>query len=222
LPGRFGSVRFTVGGIWRAPDGVGRSVTMTDVQFLSLTGPRPPNWVLLEPVAGTTPAALARHLRDNPLGAGLKILDPDEQGANYSREFASFLDPFWALQRAMLLTAFVATLSTLLLAAAQRRREHGLLGAIGMPPGDLARMTITEGGLIGLAATVLGGVNGLLLLTAFTWASPVTTGLPLPLHVSLVPLFVAGVIATLITVAGSAIPAWRISRIDPAAVLRYE
>ena len=190
--------------------------------MFALTGPQPPNWILLTPVEGLSPVALAERVRRSPAGEGLIVYDPDQQGAEYAREFASFLNPFWALQRGLLVTAFVATLSTLLLAALQRRREHGLLGAIGMPPRDLARMTITEGGLVGLAATILGTFGGLLMLVAFTWASPITTGLPLDLRPDLMPLLTAGVIATLLTIAGSAFPAWHVSHVDPVTVLRYE
>ena len=222
VPGRSGPVTFSVGGIWAAPDGVGRSITMTDQQLFAVTGRQPPNWVLLVPESGRSATALAAELRRDPSTRNLVVLDPAEQAANYARDFVSFMDLFWALQRGLLVTAFVATLSTLLLSALQRRREHGLLGAIGMPPADLARMTVTEGALVGLAATILGGLGGLLMLVMFTWQSAVTTGLELGLHPDLTPLLVAGLVATLVTIAGSAFPAWRVSRIDPVSALRYE
>jgi ABC-type antimicrobial peptide transport system permease subunit len=49
----------------------------------------------------------------------------------------------------------------------------------------------------------------------------VLTGLPISISppLSVVPL--AGLVATVIAMAGAAFPAWRTSRIDPAVALRY-
>jgi ABC-type antimicrobial peptide transport system permease subunit len=91
-----------------------------------------------------------------------------------------------------------------------------------MPPTDLARMTLVEAGLLGLTATVLGGAAAQLTLLCVTWASSTATGLPLPYQPQLAVVLVAGVAATLITVAGAAVPAYRTSRLDPALALREE
>jgi lipoprotein-releasing system permease protein len=122
----------------------------------------------------------------------------------------------------MLVVAFIATASTLLLAGVKRRAEHGLLAAVGMPPGDLGRMVLVEAGLFGVLGTMCGFVAGLLGLVTFSIASTSMTGLTIPFHLDLTPLLVYGLIATAFVLAGAALPAWRTSRLDPVMALRYE
>ncbi len=222
VPGRHGGVRLTVGGIWAAPDQLGKSITLPAELFKRIESPRPPNWVLLVPTPGVTTSQLAEQVRSTPFGQRLYILDPDELAAEYAHEFRTFLTPFWILARGLLLVAFIATLSTLLLAGIQRRREHGLLAAVGMPPRDLGRMVLTEAGLIGLAGTLLGGLGSLASLLAFVYAAPTLTGLGVSYRVDPTPLLVYGTLATICVLAGATIPAWRTSRLEPVTALRYE
>ena len=60
------------------------------------------------------------------------------------------------LQRALLLMAFVAVLSTLLLVGIQRQRQLGLLAAVGMAPREIAGMVLAEAAMVGVCAVVLG------------------------------------------------------------------
>jgi putative ABC transport system permease protein len=222
VPGRSGPVELTVGGIWANPDTVGRSITLSEEQLFAIAGPQPPTGVLLVPEAGTSPTELARAVRAHPMATGLVVLDPTELGESFAGDFRSFLGPFWVLQRGLLAVTFVATTSTLLLAGIQRRREHGLLAAVGMPPGDLARMTVAEAGLVSLAATVLGAAAGVLSLLTFSWASGTLTGMAIGFQPMLGPVLVYGAIATTVALAAGAVPAWRTSRLDPVSALRFE
>ena len=120
------------------------------------------------------------------------------------------------------MVAFIATASTLLLAGVKRRAEHGLLAAVGMPPGDLGRMVLVEAGLFGVLGTICGFVGGLVGLATFSLASTSLTGLTIPFQLNLMPLLVYGTIATAFVLAGAALPAWRTSRLDPVVALRYE
>jgi lipoprotein-releasing system permease protein len=108
------------------------------------------------------------------------------------------------------------------LAAVKRRAEHGLLAAVGMPPGDLGRMVLVEAGLFGLLGTLNGLIGGLLSLAAFSLASATLTGLDIPFTVSITALIGYGLLATALVLAGAALPAWRTSKLDPVIALRYE
>jgi hypothetical protein len=220
IAGRYGMVTMRVGGIWASPSGVGLGILTTVEQLRTITGPRPSDRLNLVPKDGMTPAELARQVRDARLDPRLNVLAPDALGADYSREFQSFLSPFWALQRGTLVVALVATASTLLLTGIQRRREQGMLAAVGMPPIDLARMTLVEAGLLGVTATVVGGLTSQLTLLCITWASSSATGLGLPFQPQLAVVLIAGAAATLVTLVGAALPAYRTSRLDPALALR--
>lgn len=222
VPGRRGDVTLTVGGIWAAPDYLGRSITLPLPLFHRIAGERPATVVLLVPRAGTRPDELAARVRAAGLDDRLLAYAPDELATELAQDFRTFLAPFWVLQRGLLGVSFMATVSTLLLAAIQRRREHGLLAALGMPPGDLGRMVLAEAGMIGLAGTALGGLAGASTLRLFSFAAPVVTGLTIPYRFDPAPLAIYGVLATACVLAGAALPAWRTSRLDPVVALRYE
>ncbi|MEY2422232.1 MAG: putative transport system permease protein [Acidimicrobiaceae bacterium] len=222
LPGRFGIVPLTVGGIWADPDSLGHGIYASKAVFERVVGARPVGRVLLVPEPGLSPSALAETVRAARIAPNLKVFDPDQVAESFASDFRVFLAPFWLLARGLLVVAFIATASTLLLAGVKRRAEHGLLAAVGMPPGDLGRMVLVEAGLFGLIGTICGFIGGLIGLATFSLASTSLTGLTIPFRVSFGPLFLYGFIATVCVLAGAALPAWRTSRLDPVVALRYE
>ncbi|MEY2403178.1 MAG: putative transport system permease protein [Acidimicrobiaceae bacterium] len=222
IDGRFGKVTLVVGGIWGSPDNLGRNITVSSELRDRLIGPRPPSSLLLVPASGVSMTQLADTVRGAHLADNLKVWDNDQLSAEYTESFKGFLTPFWLLARGLLVVAFIATASTLLLAAVKRRAEHGLLAAVGMPPGDLGRMVLVEAGLFGLLGTLNGLIGGLLSLAAFSLASATLTGLDIPFTVSITALIGYGLLATALVLAGAALPAWRTSKLDPVIALRYE
>ncbi|HEY2815367.1 MAG TPA: ABC transporter permease [Acidimicrobiales bacterium] len=222
VPGRFGPVPMVVGGIWDSPDNLGRSITMAASLRDQLIGPRPASGLLVTPGPGATVEQLESTIKDAHLADNLKVWNSEELAAAYTDSYKAFLDPFWLLARGLLVVAFIATTSTLLLAAVKRRSEHGLLAAVGMPPGDLGRMVLVEAGLFGVLGTFSGFVGGIIGLAGFCFASQILTGLSIPFSLHFGPLFLYGALATLCVLAGAALPAWRTSQLDPVVALRYE
>ena len=222
VPGSTGMVELTVGGIWGAPDGLGANIGMDAEQFEAVAGDRPASYFLLQPAPGVSVSELASRVQAAGIRSDLQILTPDALGAVLADEFGSFTSPFRALQRGLLVVAFTATASTMLLTGVQRRREHALLGAVGMAPRSLGMMTLVEAAVIGAIATVTGTLAGYVGTAGFAWASGVLTGLRIGIHLVVVPALVAGAAVTAVALVGAALPAWRTSRIDPAMALRYE
>jgi len=220
IPGRYGDVTFTVGGIWSAPNGLGRGITATATMMRTVTGPRPPERLQVVPVDGVSATELAARIRDADLDPRLIVMDPDELADDYSDEFTSLASPFWAMQRGILAVALIATASTLLLAAIQRRRELAILAALGMAPADLARSTLIETLLLGLAATLTAALGAQAGLACFTWSSELTTSLVIPYQPRLGGYIVAALMATFVALIGAALPAWRANRADPILALR--
>ncbi|KHD72245.1 permease [Actinoplanes utahensis] len=118
-------------------------------------------------------------------------------------------------------TVFVVS-STCALSAAQRRRELGLLRAIGATPGQVRRLMYTETALIALFAGLLGAPAGA--AAAPLLAEPmVGTGLePAGFAVTSQPTALAGAIllGLVVALAGVAAAARRASRIPPLDALR--
>lgn len=107
--------------------------------------------------------------------------------------------------------------SVLAVSVVQRTREIGILRAMGSPRGQILRVFLLQGGLLGLFGSACGGGVGWLLVQVFNTLGP---GLfPIPIEGSLIPL--AMLIATLTGVLAAALPARRAARYDPAVAIRY-
>jgi putative ABC transport system permease protein len=222
FPAVSGPVSLTVGGIWASPSGTGRSLGVSHDEFDRLVGPRPPMLVQLVPEDGVSTAELASRVRAAGFGRHVRILTPDELADLLASEYRAFAEPFRALQLGLLAVAFTATASTLLLVAVQRRREHALLAAMGLPPRGLGAMALVEVLILAVIAIATGALAGLLGAVTFAWASAVLTGLAFPAPLTLSPLPAAAGIVLLVAGAATALPALRFSRINPAIALREE
>ena len=88
--------------------------------------------------------------------------------------------------------------------------------------GGLGRMVLTEAGIVGIAASILGTIAGIATYVAMIWVSPLLTGLSAPFRFDLVAPLVYGGAGLVFVLVGAALPAWRTARLDPAVALRYE
>lgn len=107
--------------------------------------------------------------------------------------------------------------SVLAVSVVQRTREIGILRAMGSPRGQILRVFLLQGGLLGMIGSGVGGAVGWGLVQVFNIFGP---GLFwVPVEPALVP--VAMLIATLAGVLAAAVPARRAARYDPAVAIRY-
>jgi len=222
LPGRTGIRTVTVGAIWGDPDNTGMSISIPHSTFVDLYGDRPASGVRVTPVAGVTAEELDAAIEAAALDPDLRSLRNDEFNEEIKESISSFVTPFWALQRGMLVVSLIAVTSTLLLTGIQRRREHGLLLAVGMAPGSLSRMVLVEAGVIGIVGTIAGTVAGGVTYVAMILVSPLFTGLSAPFGFDTTAPLVFGGIGLVFVLLGAALPAWRTARLDPGVALRYE
>jgi putative ABC transport system permease protein len=211
-----------VGGVWADGRFNGKIVDMPMWLFHKLYGARSPDTVGLIAAAGITPVQLAVTLRAAKLDPALQVDTPAERVARLSRAIGHQLAPFDALQRSLLSVSFVAVLSTLLLVGAQRRRELGILAAVGMTPGQLAVMTLTEGAAIGLISVFLSAFGAVAMEIALFLVMPIIIGLHAPLRFDFTSLLVWAPIEVLVVAAAAALPAQRNSRLEVIPALRYE
>ncbi|HEX5945536.1 MAG TPA: FtsX-like permease family protein, partial [Acidimicrobiales bacterium] len=191
----------------------------------------PPRSVMIEPAPGTSIAELERAVLgavDDAAASGLisdtdvRVLTPADIAAESVDGVSRELAPFWTLQRALMAVSFVAVLSTLLLVGMQRRREMGVLGAVGMEPGVLARMVLAEAGLVGLLGVALTATGGFVMLWALNRVAPLLIGWANPLAPDWWSLLVWGVVSTLVAVVAAAWPARRAAHTEIVPALQHE
>jgi putative ABC transport system permease protein len=217
-----GYVSVPVMGVWQDGDFGGRKVHMSMALLERLYGPQPPTSVIVRTADGVTPAELARTIREARLHPDLQVETPRELARTSADDINNLLSPLWVIQRALLLVAFIAVLSTLLLVGAQRRRELGLLAAVGMRPGELSRMVMAEAGTLGVAGSVLALLAGLGICLALQFVIPIVVGFKGSLRFEFPAFPIYAALAMVVVLAASAWPAWRTSRVEVLDAIRYE
>jgi len=205
--------------------GFGGFNVVLDWDHLSrLYGERPPAFIVVEPAAGVTEEELAATLdaAAPSIDPELQVLTTEELIDEIAISIDTQMAPFRAMRTALQVVAFVAVLSTLLLAGYQRRREHGVLAAVGARPPDLGRVVLGQAGIVGAAAVVCGAVLGPILLWSMMQVIPIVVGQRNPFDPDWTALVGASLTGVLVAVVGGLWPAWRAGRVEVLEALRYE
>jgi putative ABC transport system permease protein len=144
------------------------------------------------------------------------------------RQFFAVLDLFLGIFGSLALAvASIGIVNTLVMAILERRREIGIMKAIGASDGDVRTLFFAEAGAMG----ALGGIVGVALGWAIGQAINFGTNIYLkrqalpPEHFWSVPWWlVAGAIvfAFIVSLVSGLYPAGRAARLDPVQALRYE
>ena len=111
--------------------------------------------------------------------------------------------------------------SVLVVSVVQKRREIGILRAMGATQGQVLRIFLLQGAIVGALGSALGVLLAVLLIWAFTHFVRGSDGLPL-FDITLAPglaLRVAAV-ATMCGVLAAVAPARRAAKLDPAQAIR--
>jgi putative ABC transport system permease protein len=138
--------------------------------------------------------------------------------------FDLFLGIFGSLA---LVVASLGIVNTLVMAILERRREIGILKALGAADRDVRRLFFVEAGAMGLLGGICGVVIGWLIGHAINFGTNIYLArrdLP-AISVTAVPWWmVAAAIAfsILVSLAAGMYPASRAARLDPVQALRYE
>ena len=126
-----------------------------------------------------------------------------------------------------LAVATLGIINTLVMAILERRREIGILKALGAADRDVKQLFFVEAGVMGLLGGILGVGFGWFIGRALTWGTNIylhRQNLP-SAHVFSVPLwlvFGAIVFAVAVSLAAGLYPASRAARLNPVEALRYE
>ena len=144
------------------------------------------------------------------------------------RRFFTVLDLFLGIFGSLALAvATLAIINTLVMAVLERRREIGVMKAIGASDGDVKKLFFTEAGAMGL----FGGMLGVALGFAIGKAINIGTGIYMHRHqmasepVWIMPLWLVGAaigFSIVVSLLAGLYPAGRAARLDPVQTLKYE
>ncbi len=138
--------------------------------------------------------------------------------------FDLFLGLFGSLA---LTVASLGIINTLVMAILERRREIGVLKALGATDGDVRSLFFAEAGAMGLFGGILGVALGWLIGEALTWGTTIylrKQDLP-GVKISYVPWWLAlsaVAFAVAVSLVAGLYPAGRAAKLNPVEALRYE
>jgi ABC-type antimicrobial peptide transport system permease subunit len=104
----------------------------------------------------------------------------------------------------------------------ERQREYGTLTALALAPTGLGRKILVEAGLIAATGTLLGAIVGIAVTVGLWFTAPLFAGWGIPFTLNPTAPATHGLLTTACVLLGAALPAWRATRLDPAAVLQTE
>jgi putative ABC transport system permease protein len=144
-------------------------------------------------------AALTTHLEDRLSDFGLDVIDTHQRWASYHQVENTYLATFQALGSLGLLLGTVGLGAVLARNVLERRREIGLLRAVGYSPGDIRSMVLSEGMILVTGGLALG--SGCAIVAILPALRDRAQSLPLvSLGGLLVAVFVTGAIASLFAI----------------------
>jgi putative ABC transport system permease protein len=162
---RFGDITVKVAGIFQSSDSTLEGILLTHLEFLQRAGPVKRLGTVTQFEVRITDPSRAQDIA-HAIDARLKHAEEPTQ----TRSMAAFLKRATADLREILrfghifgaicvLVIMVLVANTIFMAVHERRREFGVLRAIGFRAPDLASMVLAEAGAIALTGGVLGLVG---------------------------------------------------------------
>ena len=141
----------------------------------------------------------------------------------------------------LILTLIVAVaafnlLSSLVMAVKDKQSDIAILRTLGASPGEIARIFLVQGSLIGVIGTLAGVLGGALIAYNVDVIVPAIEGLlgvqflpqqiyfisEMPSNPQISDMVVIGVTSLLLSLLATLYPSWRASRLQPAEVLRHD
>lgn len=82
----------------------------------------------------------------------------------------------WILLFIIVLIASIGVLNTVLMTVLERRREYGVLRALGTQPGQIIRLLLSEVAVMTVMSIIIGSVISLITNSSFSWELPESLG----------------------------------------------
>jgi lipoprotein-releasing system permease protein len=124
------------------------------------------------------------------------------------------------IQFFVVLSVALGIASILIVSVVQKSREIGILRAVGTPARRVLAIFLIQGGVLGVAGSIIGSALGVLFAKLFEVMTADVSGTPrFPVQVDLPLLIGTAALATGVGLLAAVIPARRAARLDPAAAI---
>jgi putative ABC transport system permease protein len=215
---------FPIAGIYADYASTRGTVRMSLDVYRALWGDEALNGVALFLTPRADPDDVTADLRSQLTGYPSVQVNPS--GAIRQQALAIFDRTFaitTAMQLVTTLVAFIGVLSSLLALQLEKRREMGVLRALGLTLAEMRRLTLWETGLLGASAGLLALPTGYILAWILVFIiNRRSFGWTLQMHLEPAPFVQAFLLAVGAALLAAIYPAWRLSRMQAAESLRGE
>jgi lipoprotein-releasing system permease protein len=172
-----------------------------------------------------------------------KILPRSVMASDWSRNNRTWFAAVQTEKRMMflILALIVAVaafnlLSSLVMAVKDKQSDIAILRTLGAGPGEVARIFLIQGALIGIVGTLVGVLGGTIIAYNIDVIVPFIEGLfgvqflprqvyfisELPSDPQSADILIIGVTSLVLSLLATLYPSWRASRLQPAQVLRHD
>jgi len=163
--------------------------------------------------------------------------------SDWTRQHSSFFRAL-QLQKTMLFLVLMLIIgvaafnliSTLIMVVTDKESDIAILRTLGMPPAQVMKVFIIQGGLLALIGTIIGVALGLLIASNISAIVQFLEGLfntsflnaeihgltQIDAKIEVFDVIVIAISAFLLSVVATIFPAWKASKVQPAEALRYE
>lgn len=142
-----------------------------------------------------------------------------KSGSGYGSEIGgmmSNIDAFFIMiSLVAIVVGAIGILNTMLMSVMERMREFGILRAIGWTSNDVIKLVVFESFFLGLVGGIIGSVLGLAAVQGLGAILPFKPVTSFELMATAIGM------AMFLGVLGGLYPAWKTSKLDPVAVIRY-
>jgi len=127
------------------------------------------------------------------------------------------------IQVFVILSVTIGIASVLVVSVVQKRRQIGILRAMGSSRGDIARIFLFQGGMLGVLGSVVGVALGAGVANLFRSVAVDDAGEPLfPILLDTQLMVTASVVAISTGLIAALLPALRAAQLDPADAIRHD
>ncbi|MFQ6105033.1 MAG: ABC transporter permease [Candidatus Glassbacteria bacterium] len=172
---------------------------------------------------------LTREIESVVGDRGLSVAPWQEFARSFYNAMMADKQGAWIMIFVIMLIVAVGVMNTVLMTVMERRREYGLLRAVGTPPGQIVQMVLAETAAMAIMSIAVGIlvsliVNYMLSLHGIKIPEPITYGgvefTTLKTELNLRSYLIPAVIVFFVGVVVSIFPAGRAARVAPAKAMR--